>query len=101
MSEPLQGETVRTTVIVSPPNSLSRADLKRWARNFLEFSAPTLVVLFTELALGLSWKAALPIALLTFYGTLRDLFKKYKKVDIQLAEGSDVNKLINKEEDKQ
>ncbi len=59
-------------------NNLNINDLKAWGKNLLWFFAPALGVFFAQLALGVEPKAACLVALLAFYGTLSDLFKKYR-----------------------
>lgn len=61
---------------VSPKGQLNKEDLQKWGMNFLLFVAPTLVVFFSQLAMGVNWKIALPVALLAFYQSAADFFKK-------------------------
>jgi len=63
--------------MVSPQGSLSKADWKAYGMNFLKFVAPTLVVWFSQLALGVEWKVAGLVALLAFYQSVSDLFNKF------------------------
>lgn len=56
---------------------LNREDLKKWGKNAIIFSAPALVVFFTQLHNGVQWKEAGLVALLVFYGLMADLFKKW------------------------
>lgn len=60
------------------PNILLRNEeqLKKWGKNLLKFSAPTLAVFFAQLATGVEWEAAFLVALLALYGALADYFKK-------------------------
>jgi hypothetical protein len=67
-----------TTAKISPSWKVNKADLKRWGMNMLVFSAPTLVVFFGQLRLGVPMKEAWPVAALVLYGSLMDLFKKFK-----------------------
>lgn len=61
---------------VSPKGKLNDDDLKRIAFNVLIFTAPTLVVFFGQLQMGVEPRAALLVAALALYGSLADLFKK-------------------------
>lgn len=65
-----------TTQKVSPKGKLNKEDLKKWGLNFLLFVAPTLSIFFGQLAIGVNWKLALPVALLALWQTLADFFKK-------------------------
>lgn len=60
------------------PNLIMRNkdQLKKWGKNLLKFTAPTLVVFFAQLATGVEWEAAFLVALLALYGALADYFKK-------------------------
>lgn len=49
---------------------------KSVVKNLLDFTAPALVVLFTQLALGVDWRASAGLALIALYGVARDYFKK-------------------------
>lgn len=62
----------------SKANSLNKADYIAWGKNFLKFVAPTLAIFFGQLAVGVEWEKALPVALLAFYQSAADLFGKYK-----------------------
>jgi hypothetical protein len=55
---------------------LSDDQLQKFAINLIKFTAPTLTVFFGQLAMGVSWKLALPVALYALYATLSDYFKK-------------------------
>jgi hypothetical protein len=57
---------------------LPKEELTKWAKNLLLFTAPALAVFFGQLAAGVSWKVALPVALVAFWGVLADYFKKLK-----------------------
>ena len=72
-----KADLVKTIVMVSPQGMLSNADWKAWGMNFLKFVAPTLVVFFGQLALGVNWKLAGGVALLAFYQSASDLFGKF------------------------
>jgi hypothetical protein len=61
---------------ISPAGKLNRADLEKLFNNFLKFVAPTLVIFFGQLALGVSWQKAAPVALLALYQSLADIFSK-------------------------
>lgn len=92
MSEQLEPEKVRTTVIVSPTNYMSREDWMAWGKNLLKFTAPTFGVFFGLLATGVDWRKASLVALYGFYQALSDFFGKYKGESVRLAEGSDAIK---------
>jgi len=70
--------SIFTTAKVSPTGKLNPEDLKKIGWNILLFAAPTLAVFFTQLSLGVHWKMALPVALLAFWSTAADFFKKLK-----------------------
>jgi len=55
---------------------LNKEELKGYLKNTLRFTAPSLAVFFGQLALGVDWKAASLVALLTLYTNLSDYFKK-------------------------
>lgn len=65
-----------TTAKVSPSGTLNKEDLKKIGWNLLIFVAPTLAIFFGQLALGVDWKMAFPVALLAFWQALADFFKK-------------------------
>ena len=92
MSEQKEVENIRTTVTVSPANNLSLAELKKFGADFIIFIAPVLVVFFTQLSLGVDWKVAGSVAGIALYQSLANLFKRFKSVDVRLAEGSDLAK---------
>jgi len=54
-------------------------DWDRYWINILKFTAPALVVFFTQLALKVDWRAAAAVGLLTLYGALADFFRKYNE----------------------
>ena len=62
----------------SKKNSLNKRDLQAWGMNFIKFVAPTLTVFFGQLAAGVPWKLALPVAGIALWQSLADLFGKYK-----------------------
>lgn len=53
-----------------------KTEQDKFFKNILKFTAPALAVFFTQLAMGVQWKAALLVAALTLYGLLADLFKR-------------------------
>lgn len=57
---------------------LTPDNLNKWGTNLLKFTAPTLVIFFTQLALGVSWKIAGSVALLALYQATADYLKKYQ-----------------------
>ena len=59
--------------------TLNKENLNKWLTNGLKFVAPTLAVFFGQLAMGVSWQLAWPIALLAFYQSLMDYFGKLDK----------------------
>ncbi len=61
---------------ISPKGKLNREDLEKLFNNFLRFVAPTIAVYFGQLAMGVHWKAALPVAALALYQAVSDFFKK-------------------------
>lgn len=65
--------------IISPAESFKGVDFDKIRKNLLMFVAPTLVVFFGQLALGVEWKLALPVAMLAFWQSMADLFKKWKE----------------------
>lgn len=67
---------IYTTAKVSPKGMLNKEDLKKIGWNLLIFVAPTLSIFFGQLALGVDWKIALPVALLALWQALADFFKK-------------------------
>lgn len=72
----------RKTVLVSPANSLTWVEVKKWAKNLLWFTAPALAIFFGQLAAGVDIKVAAGVALLAFWGAMADLFKKYREETI-------------------
>lgn len=65
--------------IISPAYSFVGLDWKKYGMNFIKFVAPTLAIFFGQLALGVEWKLAIPVALLAFWQSLADLFGKWKE----------------------
>lgn len=58
--------------------TLNSENLEKWGKNFLKFVAPTLAIFFGQLAIGVSFKVALPVALLALYQSISDYFGKLK-----------------------
>jgi len=58
---------------------LNQDNLKKWGRNTLIFVAPTLAIFFLQLAKGVDFKLALPLALFAFWQSLADYFGKLSK----------------------
>ncbi len=52
--------------------------LKKWGINILKFTAPSLAALFSQLALGVELKQAIPFAVVILWGLIADAFKKLK-----------------------
>lgn len=52
--------------------------VNKFLKNLLKFTAPALAALFGQLALGVSFKQALPFALIILWGITADYFKKLK-----------------------
>ncbi len=65
-----------TEAKISKKGFLNKEDLRGMFMNVLTFTAPALVVFFTQLALGAEFKVAGLTALLIFWGLLADYFKK-------------------------
>ena len=55
---------------------LNQENLQKWGRNTLIFVAPTLAIFFAQLAAGVSFKLALPVAIFALYQSLSDYFSK-------------------------
>lgn len=51
----------------------------KWGKNLIKFTAPTLALFFTQLAMGVEPKAAGLVALFALYAALADFFKKMEK----------------------
>lgn len=62
--------------IITKVQEMPKSEWRAWLKNIYKFTAPALAVLFTQLALGVDWKAAGLVALYILYGLLADLFKK-------------------------
>ena len=54
--------------------------------NLLVFTAPALIVFFTELSLKIDWRAAAGVALITLYGVIADFLKKYSTSKTELGQ---------------
>jgi hypothetical protein len=63
---------------MSLKNSLDQQDWDKIFHNTLVFVAPTLGIFFGQLALGVEFNKALPVALFALYQSLSDIFNKYK-----------------------
>lgn len=72
----------RRTVTILPGEALTPEKVSKWANNLIAFTAPALAIFFGQLAIGVSWKVAWPLALYAFYAAVADLFKKWKKEEI-------------------
>ena len=57
---------------------MTKAKQKKFLANLLKFTAPALAIFFGQLAMGVDFKVALPLALVALYGALADLFSKIK-----------------------
>ena len=55
---------------------LDEEQLQKFGKNLLRFTAPCLVIFFGQLATGVHWRVALPLALYALYAILADYFKK-------------------------
>lgn len=54
-----------------------KKDWEMWMTNVLRFSLPLFTsTLFAQLAMGVEFKKAIAVSLLTFYGALADYIKK-------------------------
>jgi len=53
-----------------------KANLIKWGKNLLIFTAPALAAFFGQLALGIEWRASALFGIIILYGALSDLFKK-------------------------
>ena len=56
-----------------------KANLIKWGKNLLIFTAPAVAAFFGQLALGVEYEPAALFALVIFWGLIADLFKKLKK----------------------
>ena len=57
---------------------LTKAQKKKFLNNLWKFSAVFLAAFFGQLALGVTFKQAIPFALVILYAALSDFFKKAK-----------------------
>ena len=57
---------------------MTRENREKFLKNLLKFTAVFLAAFFSQLALGVTIKQAVPFALVILYGTLADYFKKIK-----------------------
>ena len=55
---------------------LTKEQRNKWLMNGLKFVAPTLAIFFGQLATGVDFKLAIPVALFALYQSLSDLFSK-------------------------
>jgi hypothetical protein len=60
----------------SKSGKMNKEDYKKWGMNFLKFVAPTLAIFFGQLAVGVNFEYALPLAIFAFYQSLSDFFSK-------------------------
>ena len=65
-----------TEAKVSKAGFLNKEDLKKMGINLLKFTAPALVVFFTQLKMGVEIQSAALVALLTLWGILADYLSK-------------------------
>lgn len=56
--------------------TLNKENLNKWLKNALIFVAPTLAIFFAQLATGVDFKLALPVAIFALYQSLSDYFSK-------------------------
>ena len=61
---------------ISPRGKLNREDLENLFNNIMKFSGPTLALFFAQLAMGVEFKKAWPIALFSLYQAISDFFSK-------------------------
>lgn len=59
--------------------TLNQAELLKWLKNILMFTAPVLAILFFQLSQGVEFKQAGLLALYALYALLADYFKKLNK----------------------
>ena len=57
--------------------SLNSTDWKKWATNFLKFSAPSLLVALGGLQAGLDWRVSLGMGISSLLTAAIDLTRKY------------------------
>lgn len=55
---------------------LTAEQRKKWLMNGLKFVAPTIAIFFGQLAGGVEWKMAIPVALFALYQSISDYFGK-------------------------
>ena len=60
---------------------LQNDQFHKWAINLLKFTAPALAIFFAQLATGVEWQKATPIALFALYGLIADYLKKLDEQD--------------------
>ena len=60
---------------------MTKDQIKRIAKNALIFTSPIIAAYFGQLALGVSFRDALPVALVAAYGVVADIFRKYGEND--------------------
>ena len=65
---------------------LQNIQWEKLGKNLLMFTAPALVVFFSELALKIDWRAAAGVALITLYGVIADFLKKYSTSKTELGQ---------------
>ena len=58
--------------------SLTKTQKEKFVANLWKFTAVFLTAFFGQLALGVTWKQAIPFALAILYGALKDYFSKIK-----------------------
>ena len=58
---------------------LNEEQAKKFVKNLLKFTAPSLGALFGQLALGVKLEQAVPFALIILWGLLADYFGKMNK----------------------
>lgn len=66
--------------LITPPKRfvLQPEEAQKWIKNVLVFTAPALVVFFSQLALKVPVRDAALVAALALWGLLADYFKKLK-----------------------
>lgn len=58
--------------------TLTKSTKAKFVKNLLKFTAPAMAVFFGQLALGVKFEVALPLALVALYGAMADFFSKVK-----------------------
>ena len=67
---------------VMPPSfplgieNMTQKNFEKFLTNILWHTAPALVVFFGQLEIGVTFSDALPVAMLAFWGVMRDYFSK-------------------------